>query len=143
MDVKQQVSTWDVILAGAAAWLALNVVVHALAPMLGLSTGIVAGSVGSPFSPAAAGQAQVWIGRAVLFGVALGWSLLFYRIRSEIPGDGWWQGLAFGTGIWLVSALVLPLLGVFALGFAGVQGIVLSVLAHQVFGVTLSMVSGR
>jgi len=149
------------LLAGAAAWLVLNAVVYLLAPLLDVSPGTVARFFGSLVVPGAAATVQLWTGRAVVLGAALGWSLLYPAAARHLPGQGWLQGIVYGTGIWLLSALTLPLLGalhpspgalppapaaagvafpgLLGLGFAGAAGLILSILAHQAFGATLGM----
>lgn len=164
LNIRNRVSVWESIVAGAGAWLALNAFAYAAAPLFGISFGLTAGFFGSLLFPSIGTTVQLWIGRVVFFAAALGWSLVYRWAGRYLPGKGWFRGLLFGTGIWLISALALPLIGaihpnidsvfppalgavrspfpgLLGLGFAGVSGIVLSVLAHQVYGVTLGILT--
>lgn len=157
MDVRRRVALGDAVLPGVVAWLALNAFVYFVAPLFGLSVGLVGRFFGSLLFPSAGTVTQVWIGRALLLGAALGWSVLYRRTGMNVTGPGWLRGLVFGTGIWVASALVLPLIGalhrvygsvsgvpfpgLFGVGFDGGAGVVLAVLAHAVFGMTLGAVT--
>lgn len=152
------------LLAGAAAWLVLNATVYILAPVLGVSLDQVARFFGSLLAPGAATTAQMWVGRAVLLAAAIGWSLLYPSAAQHLPGAGWLRGVVYGAGIWLVTALALPLIGAIhpnpgafppvpgaagvafpgflGVGFAGTSGLILSILAHLAFGATLGVLLG-
>lgn len=160
MHVRNRVSLGEALAVGGAAWLALNVTVYALARLLNVPVGEAGRFLGSFLFPDSASTAQLWAGRAVFLAAALGWSLLYPAVAVHLPGPGWFRGAVFGAGIWLVSTLILPLVGafhpgvgqlfssgsgsmgipfpgLFGLGFAGSAGVALSVLAHQAFGITL------
>lgn len=148
-------------MAGIVAWLTLNAFAYLAAPIFGLSFGPVAQFFGSLLLPNALISTQTWVGRAMFLAAALGWSLLYRRIGNNLPGTGWVQGLVFGIGIWIATAILLPLIGavhplsglfgtipgmsdpgLFGFGFAGSAGVTLSVVSHLVFGATLGVLVG-
>jgi hypothetical protein len=167
MDTRNRVSVrGETLVTGIVAWLALNAFTYAFAPLFGISFGTVSRFFGSILFPGSAAAVQAWAGRALFLGAAIGWSLVYRWARVYLSGPGWLRGLVFGTGVWVTSALVLPLFGAmhplngggfptapspggvpypcfFGLGFDGGAGVALSLIGHQVFGATLGAVSGR
>lgn len=161
MATRYRISVAQTMGAAVAAWVALNVFAYVAAPLLGVSFGATGRFFGSFLFPAAAPAMQVLIGRIIFFGAALGWGLVYRHIVHFLSGPGWLRGLTFGAGVWVISGLLLPVLaavhpgiytvlpadmvrssypGLFGIGFAGLSGVVLSVLAHLVYGVTLGSV---
>lgn len=155
----------ETLVVGVVAWLALNAFVYAAAPLFGISIDLAGRFFGSLLFPRAGDALQLWAGRALFLGAAIGWSFLYRWARTVLAGPGWLRGLLFGTAIWFVSALVLPLFGAvhplsgsafgpvvgqgsvafpgfLGLGFDGGAGVALSLLSHQVFGVTLGALMG-
>lgn len=160
MDDQNRVSLTEMLATGLAAWLVLNVTAYVAAWLMGIPVSPAARFLGSFLFPGAGEAVQLWTGRALFLAAALGWSLFYPRAARHLPGPGWLRGAIFGAGIWLVTGLVLPLIGavhpgagrlfaadpataglpfpgLLGIGFAGIPGIVLSVLAHQAFGITL------
>lgn len=120
----------ETLVVGVVAWLALNAFVYVAAPLFGISIDFVGRFFGSLLVPRAAHVTQLWVGRALFLAAAIGWTALYRWVRTVFSGPGWLRGLLFGTAIWFVTALVLPLFGaVHALsgsafgGFAGQGGI--------------------
>lgn len=154
MTVRTRVSLSASLVAGVAAWLVLNAFAYSVAPLFGVSFGSTADFFGSFVLPGAATPMRLWAGRAVFLVAALGWSLVYRGVGRYLPGGSWFRGLLFGAGIWLVSALLLPLFvvihpaggridypGLMGLGWRGASGVALSVLAHIAFGMTLGAVT--
>lgn len=142
-------------LAGAVlGWLALVAFVYAASPFFGIRPGSIAGFLGSLVT-GRTGPATEWVGRGVLLAVALAWGALYRFVRPSLPGPEWARGLVYGLGLWLVSgAVLLPVLGVLhpvagaggverpgllGFGFGGLPGVLMSILAHAVFGLVLGL----
>lgn len=164
MALQDRISSGEALVLGIAGWLALNVFLRAAAPLFGLSFAVTANFFGSFLLPRAGGKVQMAMGMALYLAAVVGWSFAYRQLRPRLPGTGWVQGLLFGTGAWFVIALLLPVLGwlhpagvqriflgpgplglpypgFLSLGFAGVSGLALALLAHQVLGITLALVT--
>lgn len=154
LETRIRISAWEAVIAGVAAWGVLNVFAYAAAPLFGITFGTTAPFFGSFLFPGASATARIWIGRALFFGAAVGWSFVYRRLGGSLPGTDYVRGFLFGTAIWVASALLLPIFGalhpaggtihqpgLFGLDWRGTSGLVLSVLAHQVYGITLGIVT--
>lgn len=153
----------ETLVAGVVAWLALNAFAYLAAPLFGLSFGEVGRFFGSLLLPGVSAAGQLWTGRALFLLAALVWAFVYRWARPSLSGPAWLRGFVFGSAIWVVSGLLLPLLGavhplsgsftagagggtfpgLFGLGFDGGAGVVLSLLSHQVFGVTVGLLLRR
>lgn len=150
METRTRVSPAQAALAGGVAWLALNALVYAAAPLLGVSRGAVAPFFGALLLPTADAGAQARVGRVLLLAAAVVWGLLYARVEPGLPGRRLLRGLLFGALVWLGTALILPLLGALhpvataaqpgflGLAWQGTRGVVLSILAHLAFGAALA-----
>lgn len=154
----------ETVTAAVVAWLALNAFSYAAAPLFGISFGLVGAFFGSLLFPGSSPVTQVWVGRALFLVAAVIWSVVYRRVQPLLGGPGWFRGLVFGAAVWVVTGLLLPLLGAvhplganafgaaaagvaypgwFGVGFDGGAGVALSVLAHLVFGMTLGVLLRR
>lgn len=149
MAKARQVNTRTHVLSGAIlAGLAQAATVYIFAALFRLRVTGVSEFLGGIFTNDTA--AALRNGRIILAVVALLWGACYQGIRSRLPRQQYVRGITFGLLVWTGSTgLLLPLLtiiqtrgpapGFFALGFGGLSAALVSLSAHLVYGVILSL----
>lgn len=149
MATAKRMNTRTNVLSGAIlAGLAQTATVYIFAAVFRLRVTGVSEFLGGIFTndPAAA----IRNGRVILAIMALLWGAFYQGIRAQLPRQQYARGIYFGLIVWAASTgLLLPLLtliqttgpapGFFALGFGGLSAALVSLIAHLVYGVVLSL----
>ena len=105
------------LVARSGWWVMTIPLAAAVAGVVGLAAGAVAGGVSPPGQPSPLGGADVgvdvgWVVSAGLFGPALGLLQFWLVLRRQVPHAGWWvlastvAWVAGGPGVGFVSAIM-------------------------------------
>jgi len=133
-------SIWKAIAGGFIGTVILTLMMHIVAPMMGVRMDIV-GKLGEMTNTGMAGGLLMhFLNGTVIFPL-----IYVHLLYRWLPGAPWQKGLLWGVILWLgLEVVMTPMMGggIFSMEIGGMKAVMAALIGHLVYGAILGIVGG-
>src|SRR5215813_4013286 len=133
-------SIWKAIAGGFIGTVILTLMMHIVAPMMGVRMDIV-GKLGEMTNTGMAGGLLMhFLNGTVIFPL-----IYVHLLYLWLPGAPWQKGLLWGVILWLgLEVVMTPMMGggIFSMEIGGMKAVMAALIGHLVYGAILGIVGG-